>query len=134
MAAADFNGDGIPDLVCQNLTAGAAQIWYMGGSGNTTVLSYTSIAANPPWRIMAAADFNGDLVPDLVWQLPSSGAVQISFMGGSGGSTSIGTATVTSSNPWTFVAAPVFPGGGYPDLAWQNPSTGLVQYWWLNYQ
>jgi hypothetical protein len=31
---------------------------------------------------VAAADFNGDGIPDLVWQLPSTGAVQIWFIYG----------------------------------------------------
>jgi hypothetical protein len=35
VAAADFNGDGTPDLVWQNPPTGAASIWLMGGANGT---------------------------------------------------------------------------------------------------
>ena len=34
---------------------------------------------------MGVADFNGDGKPDVVWQDPVSGAVQVWYLGGSGG-------------------------------------------------
>ncbi|MGO4880514.1 MAG: FG-GAP repeat domain-containing protein, partial [Bryobacteraceae bacterium] len=66
----------------QNPSTGAAQIWYMGGAGGTTITGSASISSGNPWHIVGAADFDADGHPDLVWQNPSSGAAQIWYMGG----------------------------------------------------
>src|SRR5450755_242741 len=51
VAAADFNKDGVPDLVWQNPSTGAAQIWYMGGTGGATIQSYATVSTGNTWRI-----------------------------------------------------------------------------------
>jgi hypothetical protein len=55
VAAADCNLDGVPDLVWQNPSTGAAQIRYMGGFGGVTIQSYAQITNSNAWRILAVA-------------------------------------------------------------------------------
>ena len=82
MAPADFNGDGHPDVIWEDPQSGFAQVWYLGGTEGVTVMGAADLTQTNPWHIVAVADFNGDGMPDVVWQDPVSGAVQVWFMGG----------------------------------------------------
>jgi hypothetical protein len=77
-AVADFNRDAVPDLVWLDETRRRATVWYMGGTGGAQRQAWTWISGPagtdvPGWKIVAAADFNADGVPDLVWQQDVSG-------------------------------------------------------------
>jgi hypothetical protein len=50
---------------------------------------------------VGANDFNGDGVPDLVWQNDTTAQVTVNYYGGSKGATLIG---------WNWLAAPGYPG------------------------
>jgi hypothetical protein len=58
VAAADFNGDGVPDVVWQNDATRQVSVWYMGGSGGATMQGSAWISINgvPGWSVVAAAD------------------------------------------------------------------------------
>jgi FG-GAP-like repeat len=129
LAAADFNGDGHPDLVWQNPTGGSVQIWYMTGSQGITFSSAAAVTASTPLHVAATTDFNGDGVPDLVMQDPATGLLQVWFMTGSTSGTVASITTVTSSNPWRVKAAAT---NGLPYFIWESPTTGWVQYWFMN--
>jgi FG-GAP-like repeat len=128
--ASDFNGDGHPDMVWQDPTAGSSQVWFLNGMQNIGLVGATTLSGGNPWRIVAVADFNGDGYPDVVWQDPVSGAAQVWFLG-SPGTTILGVATIAISNPWRIVAAADFNLDGYADLVWQDPVSGWVQIWYL---
>jgi hypothetical protein len=131
VAAADFNRDGVPDLVWQNPSTGAAQIWYMGGSGGATITGYANVSTGNSWHIVGAADFNADGAPDLVWQNPSNGTAQIWYMGGSTGATFLSAADVSTGNSWRIVTAVKFPTtGSNAYLVWEDPVAGAVQFWY----
>jgi hypothetical protein len=88
------------------------------------------VSGSTPLKIVAAADLNGDGIPDLIWRNPSGGAAQAWLMGGSNGATYLSTAQLSSGNPWTVVAAaPTYTRAEYPLLMWQQPSGPAVQYW-----
>jgi hypothetical protein len=115
--AADFNGDGRPDVATGNFAGGSASVLVRlpgGGFASETPLGVTSASA------VAAADFNGDGRADLaVTSLTTPGAVTIFLRNpASNGFASEGSAT-TGSNPRDVVAAD-FDGDGRPDLAITN--------------
>jgi hypothetical protein len=76
VSVADFNGDGIPDLVTGEHWFGPASIFL--GNGDGTFLTGSPVGVSVPLSsgYAAAADYNGDGVPDLA--LPSeNGGVAI---------------------------------------------------------
>ena len=76
----DFNGDGMGDILWQDISGNVA-IWEMNG---TTVLNQnSSFVGNvaSQWSIKGTGDFNGDGKADILWQ-DTSGNVAIWEMNG----------------------------------------------------
>ncbi|MGA2602420.1 MAG: VCBS repeat-containing protein, partial [Bryobacteraceae bacterium] len=123
VAVADFNNDGIPDLVWQDSVTREVTVHYYSGSWNW--LQSTPV---PGWTVVAAADFNNDGVPDLVWQSDATRQVVVHYYGGSGGAVYQGWNWLqqTAVPGWHVVGAADFNRDGVPDLVWQNDTTGQV--------
>ena len=131
----DFDGDGRTDLLWQDPISGYAQIWFLGGSGqNLTIKGAANLTSRNVWRISGAADFNGDGRPDVVWQDPATGAVQIWFLGGAQGNVVTGAMNLAAGNSWRIAAVEDFDQDGRPDLVWQDPLSGQSQIWLLDGQ
>jgi hypothetical protein len=134
-AIADFNGDGVPDIVWENTTTSQVMVWYMGGSGGTTLqsTSWISEGGEPGWQVAAAADFNGDGVPDIVWENTTTSQVIVWYMGGSGGATLESANWISEGGEpgWQVVAAADFNGDGVPDIVWENTATSQVIVWYM---
>jgi hypothetical protein len=124
-----------PDVIWEEPTIGWAQVWYLACVPNSPCYPPAGGAANltqaNPWNIVGIGDFNGDGAPDVVWQDPVSGAVQIWYLGGAGGTTLISAADITTKNPWKVVSVADFNQDGHPDLLWQDPTNGFSQIWYL---
>jgi hypothetical protein len=135
VGAADFNGDGHPDLVWQNDTTRQVAVWYMGGPQGNTYQSFAWLNSGnlPGWTVVGIADFNGDGHPDLIWQNDTTRQVAVWYMGGAQGNIfqSFGWLNAGNLPGWTVVGAADFNGDGHPDLVWQNDSTGQVAVWYL---
>jgi hypothetical protein len=102
VAAADFDGNGTPDLVWQYDPTSQISVNYYGGVGGSTYqgwnwLNATGVAG---WTVVGANDFNGDGVPDLVWQNISTGQVTVNYYGGVKGAT-------YQSWAWLYTAGPL---------------------------
>ncbi len=132
VGAADFNGDGFPDLVWQNDTTREVTVHYYGGPGGAVYqgwnwLQKTSI---PGWHVAGVADFNRDGVPDLVWQNDTTGQLILHYYGGAGGAVYEGYAAMDNGAAapagWTLKAVADVNGDGVPDLLWQNSTTHQV--------
>jgi len=127
----DFNGGSGPDVIWEAPKTGFAQVWYLGGPQGVTVTGAANLTQTNPWHIVAVADFDGNGTPDVVWQDPVSGAVQVWYLGGAGGNVITGAANITNKNPWRVASVADFNQDGHPDLLWQDPNSGFSQIWYL---
>ena len=127
VAVADFNQDGVPDLVWQNDSTRQVVVHYYGGPGGATLMGWNWLnqAGVTGWHVAGAADFNGDGHPDLVWQNDATRAVTVHYYSGTGGATYLSWAWLNQTGVagWSVVAIADFNGDGFPDLVWQNDAT-----------
>src|SRR5947209_13700579 len=63
---ADFDGNGVRDLVWQNNSTRQVLLWYMGVGGTYLGANYLDPNGQPGWSVAAVADIPGDRNPDLV--------------------------------------------------------------------
>ena len=134
-ASRDFNHDGQPDLIWQHDLTHEVTVWYMGGAQGTNILAANWLNASvlSDWRIVAAADVNGDGSPDVIWQHEITRQVTVWFMGGAEGADFLGAAWISSKTMvgWHVVGVWDFNGDGHADLVWQHETTGQTIVWYL---
>ena len=131
---ADFNRDGTPDAIWQNVSTGGVVVWYLGGPQGATLLSWEWITTGlPGWKVVCVRDLNHDGVPDLVLQQDSTRAIGIWYMGGGAtGTTALDSALLPGSPVgYTAVGMADFNGDGNLDLVLQKDSSGEVSVWYL---
>jgi hypothetical protein len=121
VGAADFDGNGTPDLVWQNTSTTQVVVHYYGGAGGAVYQGWAYLDATgaPGWTVGGAADMNGDGVPDLIWENNSTGQVVVHFYGGAGGAVYHTWAWLRngySAPGWQVAALADFDGNGTPDL------------------
>lgn len=125
MFAADFNNDGVPDLLAQT-SAGLVTLSTSSGATFSQPSSpYNDVISM--WRIAGVGDFNKDGRPDIVWQ-NATGAVVVWLSNGSG--TPSGLYLYAGDSAWRVVGVADVDRDGYADLIWQSP-TGQVVVWFM---
>ena len=129
----DFNRDGQPDLVWQHSADGALAVWYMSGATVTgTVNVVPNKVADLLWKVVGAADFNGDGTTDLLWRHMGNGDVAVWLMNG------VTRIIHSPLNPWRVPdqrwqvgAVTDANGDGKPDLVWGH-TDGTIMIWHMN--
>jgi len=129
----DFNGDGLTDLVFQETATGKIAFWFLNGLTVTGGVNPSGLTSpfNPNNQVVGAADFNGDGMPDLVFQDRSTRVISFWGMDGTG---VIGSATMplTPALGYNVVGLGDFNGDGGPDLLFQNATSGQLVFWVLH--
>jgi hypothetical protein len=101
VGSGDFNSDGRTDLIWQDQTTGATQIWYLGGAQGNAIVGAVGVVSSSTSRIAAVIDANGDGKPDIVWQQPSNGLSELwTMLGSTQGAPTFETAAFSGSNSW----------------------------------
>jgi len=114
LATADFNGDGLPDLVCAN--SGANTLTVLTNAGNAVFISSsTNTVGGMPYFVLAA-DLNNGGGFDLISANNDVGSVTILTNNGNGVFTLASTASVGGSSSPTSIAAANLNRGGPLDL------------------
>jgi hypothetical protein len=124
----DFNSDGHPDYVLQNVSTRQTAIWYLnnnvlisGAYGPTLVVG---------WRLRSAADFNRDTHRDYALFNPVTDRTAIWYL--SGPTLIRGAYGPTLPAGWELVATGDFNANGYPDYVLYNAGTRQTAIWYLN--
>jgi hypothetical protein len=118
---------GNPALAWQHTGDGSRVIWQMNGTSWEGAWSMLP-AVSPEWRIVAAADFNGNGQVDLLWYNETEGATAIWLMAGHGWTGGLAMLPVVPAG-WQLAASVDFSGDGRPDLVWQHPGSGQRAIW-----
>lgn len=77
--AGDFNGDGNSDVYWFNTASAASdEVWWMSGTGaNHTATTSTAGVTDHHERVPIVGDYTGDGLDDILWWLPSTGALSL---------------------------------------------------------
>jgi hypothetical protein len=143
VGSGDFDADGTPDLVWQDDSNGDIAIWLMQREldGSFTFKDTRIIGrVGTSWKVRGVADFNRDLIPDLVFQDTTAGWIAVWFMGPNGASvrdtryfTLDGVPQRVDPN-WRIAGVGDFNNDLRADLLWQH-TNGWLAMWltWDNF-
>src|SRR5690606_38406770 len=134
---ADFNGDGLADLLWRSHggpNIGRAGIWIAAvdpDSGRIGIdfASSAEIGAPTPGQVMAThTDFDGDGRADILWR-NTDGRVAIWRMEGAIVDFASSGELPNPGSDWQIMQAADITGDGRADLVWRNDTSGDVAFW-----
>ncbi|MGE0358418.1 MAG: FG-GAP-like repeat-containing protein [Burkholderiales bacterium] len=123
----DFNADGKPDILWQNIASGEIYIWHMNGP--VPVSGAALPATGPSWKVQGIADFNGDGHVDLVLRNASTGAFVLWYL--ANGAYQSSAVLFTLPLEWVIQGVADFNADGKPDLLMRNTTSGLAFAWFI---
>jgi YD repeat-containing protein len=133
----DFNGDGKPDLLWQNQSTGDVAVWTFSNQQRITtlwlsLLSGTHGDSDLNWKVVGAADMDGDGKLDLVWSHAQTGALRVWHFNGLVQVDSAAVSLSTGDPLWQVASVADMNSDGHPDLVWRRGGTGGIATWLLN--
>lgn len=125
---ADFNRDGMPDLIYRHAATGATFIWRMNG---TALISDQALGAiPPPWALAGVGDFNADGRNDVLWRNTSTGSIYAWHLNDGVFASDAFLATIDPA--WKIEVVADFNLDTRPDLLLRHQSSGAAYIWYLN--
>lgn len=132
-AVGDLDADGKPDLVLRNRVSGLLAAWFMNGTRlRDGALLSPSTVDDPGWRVVSAADFDGDRKADLLWQ-HANGTTAAWLMNGhvlrDGASL---TPSRVADTQWVLIGSGRANADNFADLVWWHGGMGATAIWMMN--
>ncbi len=122
-ARADFDGNGISDVVWHNQSTGEVGAWLVQENGSLAWRGLGSAPANT-WKVSGVGDFNGDGTADVLWRNLTTSQVGVWLVSAGGISwKGLGYASATE---WKISGVADFDGDGIDDTLWHNQTSGDV--------
>jgi len=131
-AIGDFNSDTMPDIFWHHHGRGSAAIWLMSPTFGIAGVVDLPAVADLNWHAAAAADFDSDGDPDLVWRHATNGRIVFWRMNGAALQNGVELGTLADNN-WRIVAAGDYSGDGKPDLFWHHAGSGANSVWFIDH-
>lgn len=130
--SADFNADGMADLLWHNTTTHTAAVWLMNGTAPLLL----GPALPPPfgegWIAEKSGDFNADSMADVLWVNHTSHLVSVSLMSGTKRLLQGPMWPMPPGDGWTIVTAPDLNADGMADVLWFNEAKQVLTTWLMN--
>src|SRR5262245_27919023 len=131
VTSADFNLDGLTDVLWFDTANDLIKVWLMNG---TRPLAIGPAIAAPPgdhWEPLNAVDFSFDGMADVVWYNSKKNVVTIWLMKGTG-VLADGPVIAGPGDGWDPCTRGEFNGRGMADLFWYNAGKNAVTVWLMN--
>lgn len=125
--AADFTGDGMPDILWWNSETGRNQVWQMNGTSFMNSIDLPAIA-DSNWRAVGTADLTGDGKTDILWRHSRNGRNRVTEMDGTDVQSNIDIKRLRS-RAWVVGGLGDFTGDGKTDILWRNTRNGRNSVW-----
>jgi FG-GAP-like repeat len=130
--SADFNGDGLGDLLWRNTSTHAAEVWFMSGTAPLLQGPVLLPPLGDGWRAEKSADFNGDGLADVLWTNATTRSISIGLMSGTTKLLQGPTWPMPPGDGWVIVTAPDLNGDGMADVLWFNEAKHAITTWLMN--
>lgn len=126
----DFDGDGRSDLIWRHGGTGANLMWLMDGGARRSGSGSLPSITNLNWRMVNAADFDGDGKADILWRDVVRGSFAVWLMDGLMQRQVVNLPTMTDLR-WIVAGIGDFDGDGKADLLWRHLYTGRNRIWFM---
>jgi VCBS repeat protein/fibronectin type III domain protein len=132
-AVGDLDGDGNPDIVFRHRVSDDMAVWFLNGFNLRDGSMLTpSRVVDRAWRIMSAADLDGDGKADLLWQ-HTDGSLAAWLMNGSYLKDGAQLFPNRVTDPaWTLMGTGQANTDGKADLVWRHSQSGALAVWLMD--
>jgi hypothetical protein len=141
VGTADFNADGLSDILWRHAVSGSIVVWLMNGLDRLSgVFTSPSAFTDPNWGVAGVGDFNSDGRPDILWRNLATGEMRVWVMHG------VARRAVVATNPpaladvnWEAIGVGDFGTSpadstpdGKPDILFRNRTSGKNVIWLMD--
>lgn len=131
--AADFNFDGMQDVIWRNHTANQITVALMSGTQRLELGPTIAGPPHPDWVVLSGqGDFNLDGMADILWYNPTTNRITVWLMRGTEPFEKGREIPGPSGNGWICVPASDFNFDGMADVLWYNPTTNRMSVWLMH--
>jgi VCBS repeat protein len=130
VTSADFNADGMSDLLWRSSDTAEIQVWLMSGTAPTLKGAPVPPPTGGGWIATSTGDFNADGLRDVLWYNVTGRLFSIALMS----ATTLLTQGPTLPAPggeglWSSISATDFNGDRMADVLWYNAVTQRMTVW-----